>query len=151
MCGRDAPDDLASRFRGLWRGWWVWPPSPSSLPTGPPSPGGGVVGLNAVPNHGSGPSGRWSHGLGAERGIVYHLTTSHRAGSRVRAGCGSLGSSAWGRGPGCAPGRAGAAGGRACAHVRASASARQSKFRPGVCAGLDPFSAHQFPALPICS
>ena len=59
------------------RGWWVWPPSPSGLPAGPPSPGGGVVGLNAVPNHGSGPGGRWSHGLGTERGMVYHLTTSH--------------------------------------------------------------------------
>lgn len=61
-------------------------PPPSALPAGPPSPGGGVVGLNAVPNHGSGPGGRWSHGLGAARGMVYHLTTSHPG----AAGCGRV-------------------------------------------------------------
>ena len=38
-------------------GEWVRPPSPSALPTGPPSPGGGVVELNAVPNHSQVP--RW--------------------------------------------------------------------------------------------
>ena len=67
---------LTKRAREAGVGGSGLPPSPS-LPTSPPSPGGGVVGLNAVPNHGSGPGGRWSHGLGPGRGMVYHLTGSH--------------------------------------------------------------------------
>ncbi len=106
-------------------GWWVWPPSPSGLPAGPPSPGGVVVGLNAVPNHGSCPSGRWSHGLVPERGMVYHLTTSHPG----AAGCGRVQTER--------------------RSARGEGRAERSKFRPGVCAGLDPFSARQFSALPI--
>ena len=122
MCGRDARDDLVSRFRGLWRGEWVWPPSPSGLPTGPPSHGPGVRvrGQGVEPRTRAG-GGRVSSSAGA--GTCALRARCGRAGLRIRPG--------------------------ASGYLRAHEN--RSKFRPGVCAGLDPFSAHQFPALPICS
>jgi len=47
---------LTKRAREAGVGGSGLPPSPR-LPAGPPSPGGGVVELNAAPNHGSGPGG----------------------------------------------------------------------------------------------
>ena len=100
------------------------PPSPR-LPTSPPSPGGGVVGLNAVPNHGSGPSG-WDV-LRTWDGLPPDWQ------SPWTAGCGRGAYREEGR-TGRGPDRAGP---------------ERSKFRSESARGVDPFSARQFSALPI--